>query len=383
MDSITSKLSKLRLSKDLGQYFTTHETLQEKVFQFILNTPTTILEPSCGQGHLIQYVTQQQRDITFDAYEIDKTITPLEGISNITYGDFLSIDIHKKYKTIIGNPPYVKRRKCKNTYLHFIDKCIGLLEPDGELIFIVPSTFLKLTSASSTITTMLEKGSFTHIYHPSNEHLFERASIDVIVFRYQLDKFNANKVLLNGSETEYVVKNGIVSFNTGNRLISDYFHVYVGLVSGIDRILKNKIGNMKIRTDLDKIEPFIFVDTYPTNDKDLDDYLENNKLDLLSRRIRRFNDTNWFEFGAIRNISVMKVHNGKPCIYVRTMSRKEIIAAKNTVSFFGGSLLMLLPKNDIDLEEVCNCLNHSDFKKHYTYDGRFMISHKQLANASF
>ena len=35
---------------DLGQYFTTNETLKNKVLQFVLNDPKIILEPSVGQG---------------------------------------------------------------------------------------------------------------------------------------------------------------------------------------------------------------------------------------------------------------------------------------------------------------------------------------------
>lgn len=34
---------------DLGQYYTTHIELKEKVFEFILNSPSNILEPSIGR----------------------------------------------------------------------------------------------------------------------------------------------------------------------------------------------------------------------------------------------------------------------------------------------------------------------------------------------
>jgi hypothetical protein len=39
-----------------GQYFTTNEQLKEKVVEFILNNPTTILEPSVGQGNLVFHI---------------------------------------------------------------------------------------------------------------------------------------------------------------------------------------------------------------------------------------------------------------------------------------------------------------------------------------
>lgn len=390
MDKLTRQLSRLTLSKNLGQYFTTHVSLKQKVVEFIHNNPERILEPSCGRGDLIQYA-QQHLDASFDAYEIDERITPLPGISGVVHCDFLSATIDRTYKTIIGNPPYIRQRKAKNTYLRFIERCMELLDTDGELIFIVPSAFLKLTSASSTIRMMLEKGSFTHFFHPSDEHLFSGAAIDVIVFRYQLGFFDNNKVRFNDTNMVYEVNDGIITFRDANydigttRLVSDCFDVYVGLVSGIDRVLKNQeLGNTDIQTDLDRTDRFIFLESYPTGVTALDKYLEDNKLDLISRRIKRFNDKNWYQFGAIRNISIMRNCKDRPCIYVRTMSRKDTIASVGRVSYFGGSLLMLLPKDDaaIGLDDICSRINSRCFRNNYTYDKRFVISQKQLLNAS-
>ena len=61
----------------LGQYFTTSTELQEKVYSFILNKPSLILEPSMGRGDLINYVSERDNSIKFDAYEIDNTINIL------------------------------------------------------------------------------------------------------------------------------------------------------------------------------------------------------------------------------------------------------------------------------------------------------------------
>lgn len=126
----------------LGQYFTTNIELQQKVFEFILNNPLNILEPSIGRGDLILYINDKNPNITFDMYEIDNTIILLDGINKdkVIYTDFILEDIHKKYISIIGNPPYIKTKK-GNLYIDFIHKCYNLLEDNGELIFIVPSDF--------------------------------------------------------------------------------------------------------------------------------------------------------------------------------------------------------------------------------------------------
>ena len=82
----------------LGQYFTTHSDLKEKVFEFILNKPTTILEPSIGRGDLIAFIAAKIPDMSFDMYEIDATIDLLDGIpkEKVIYDDFMTQRIIKK-----------------------------------------------------------------------------------------------------------------------------------------------------------------------------------------------------------------------------------------------------------------------------------------------
>ena len=77
---------------NLGQYFTTHPALKEKVAEFILNNPDNILEPSMGRGDLVTFIQERNTNITFDMYEIDTTIQLLDKIQKdaVIYGDFIS-----------------------------------------------------------------------------------------------------------------------------------------------------------------------------------------------------------------------------------------------------------------------------------------------------
>ena len=370
----------------LGQYFTTNIKLQEKVYEFIKNKPNIILEPSVGRGDLVNYIIKQ-KEIKFVMYEIDKTIEPIDSIkkTDIIYENFLDFDINTKFKTIIGNPPYVKTKK-GNLYLNFIEKCYNLLEKKGELIFIVPSMFLKMTSSSKLINRMLKDGTFTHIYHPNNEKLFKYASVDVIVFRYCKDNsllretiYNDKKKILNNTE-------GIITFNDDNGIkkekISNYFKIYVGMVSGKEEVFKNnKYGNVKILNKENIIDKYILIDKFPTKNKELNGYLLENKEKLIKRKIRKFDESNWFEWGALRNIDNVRKHFGKECIYISNISRKEKIAFIGEVSYFGGGLLMLIPlENKINLKKVCDYFNSDKFKKNYKYSGRFKIGQRQLCN---
>jgi len=376
------------MEKQKGQFMTTNENLQNKLIDFIKNEPDTVLEPSVGQGHLIKKLFEKKPGIKVNTYEIDKKIKPIIPKKYIKYKDFLKENITKKYKTIIGNPPFVKTDTI-NLYLQFIEKCFNLLDEKGELIFIVPSDFFKLTSSSQILKNMYQNGSFTDIYHPHNEHLFKSATIDVLIFRYCLDESLPKKCLYNDEEKSILINDGIIIFSNTNltRKIKDYFKVSVGLVSAKENVFQNNIlGNIDITTDFDENKKYILLKDFPSENIEIDSYLIKNKKDLLNRKIRKFNEDNWWQWGALRNYELMKDNRDLDCIYVRSLTRKNIIATTGKVNYFGAKLIMLLPKSKMEkeeLKEIVDFMNSEEFVKNHTYSGRFKIGHKELMNILF
>lgn len=373
---------------EIGQYFTTHVELKKKVFDFILNSPSNILEPSIGQGDLITFITERVPSITFDMYEIDTRIEMLDKIekNKIIYGDFMQQPIAKKYKTIVGNPPYVRTKK-GNLYIDFTEKCYHLLDENGELIFIVPSDFLKLTSASNLLNEMMTNGTFTHIFHPHNENMFENASIDVIVFRYCKSKTIEKKVLYNDKFRYITNGNGLITFSdeeTEEQQVrfQDYFDVYVGLVTGKEDVYKNsELGNMNVLNGENKVEKYIYIETYPCENEKINRHLLNHKTDLIERGIRKFNENNWFEWGAPRNISTIRANLEKECIYIYNLTRNPHVAFIGKVQYFGGGLLLLIPKKKCNLTKIVSYINSDRFKENFMFSGRFKIGHRQICNS--
>lgn len=382
----------------LGQYFTKHHDLKKYVKEFILNNPDVILEPCVGQGDLVLSIKDKCPNAIYDLYEIDKTIPLLSSLKSkdVIYDDFMKVEIDKLYKTIIGNPPYVRTRK-GNLYIDFIKKCHGLLEKGGELIFIVPSDFLKLTCAAKLLDKMMSTGTFTHIYHPNNEKLFENASIDVIVFRYCLNPDIQKRVLYNGESLYIHNSQGMITFNKMPRddnrscLFSDYFDICVGLVSGKDQVYKNEeLGNIQVLNGENKKESYIYIKAFPTDSEKVNQHLLASKESLLARRIRRFDEKNWFEWGAPRNINTMIGHKGEPCIYIHNLTRSSSVAFVGEVEYFGGGLIMLRPKLDkihtqntkTTLRKIVSFLNSITFREQFTFSGRFKIGHRQISNCS-
>jgi adenine-specific DNA-methyltransferase len=372
---------------DLGQYYTTHIELKEKVFEFILNSPSNILEPSIGRGDLITFINIRLPNITFDMYEIDNNIHLLDNIekTNVIYGDFMTQHITKTYKTIIGNPPYVRTKK-GNLYIDFTEKCYNLLDINGELIFIVPSDFLKLTSASKLLNSMMTQGTFTHIYHPHNEKMFANASIDVIIFRYCKNSSIEKKVLYNDKLLYITNSNGLITFdekvNSNSVLFQDYFDIYVGLVSGKEDVYKNEeLGNIELLNGHNKVEKYIYIENYPCEDAKINEYLLQHKNELITRGIRKFTEKNWFEWGAPRNIDAINSNKTKDCIYIYNLTRKSDVSFLGKVSYFGGGLIMLKPKKMCDLNKIVAYINSNTFKANFMFSGRFKIGHRQICNS--
>jgi len=374
--------------KDMGQYFTISEDLQQFVFGKVKHKSSRLLEPSFGAGHLLIKFKEYDENYPMTCYELDTQIEPVIVFNEHQtpiYADFTLQKNVGTFKTIVGNPPYVKQ-KTGNLYIKFIEMCYEYLDEDGEMIFIVPSDFIKLTRAASIIDKMTKHGSFTDFLFPHNEKLFEGASVDVVVFRYQKGYMNRT-VLVNEKEMFCNVNKGIITFSdteVSGTPLDTLFHVYVGLVSGKDEVYRAPFGNIELLTDKNKVESYIFTHTFPTSNTQIDTHLLANKQVLLGRKIKTFSEKNWFEWGAPRNISSIQKYWGESCIYVRNMTRHKEVAFMGTVQYFGGTLLCLVPKTKMDptaMDPIVRHINSPEFQRDYLYAGRFKIGHKQISTA--
>ena len=369
---------------NLGQYFTVSKILKKIIFLLIKNNPDVILEPAVGMGHLVDYISKKM-NCKFDNFEIDFSLNFLIDKSTINFTDFLLVSIPKKYKTIIGNPPYSIYGSI-NIYIKFIEKCFNLLTNKGELIFIVPSNFFRISTAKKLRDLMLLNGNFTHIYFFKNENLFIDANISVLIFRY-VKTFKLNKItLVNNISKKLINKNGYIYFmdlNTDKcNYISDFFSLHTGYASGCDSIFKNKkLGNTQVLYNEGKFENCIIIEKFPTISIEVNNYLKENKIKLISRKGRKFNKSNWFQWNALRNVSIINQNFGKPCIYIKILTRELKIAFLGKVGYFSGSLIMLLPKKkNFDLIYYVNFLNSVEVRNIIKYSNRVSINLSYIAN---
>ena len=149
-------------------------------------------------------------------------------------------------------------------------------------------------------------------------------------------------------------------------------------------MFKNKdYGNIDLLNAENNTDKYILIEKFPCDNQNINNYLLANKNELLNRKIKKFTERNWFEWSAPRNIKKMIENKNKQCIYVHTLTRKEKVAFIGKVQYFGGGLLMMMPKKECDLQKVTNYLNSDSFKKNFIFSGRFKIGQRQLSNSLF
>lgn len=360
----------------LGQVFTPQSIVAEMLL--LRRNHGRILEPSCGAGAFFNEIPECV------GIEIDINHCPKNAL-NI---DFFDYPIEEKFDTIIGNPPYVRYQDINeetkgklnstlfdsrsNLYLFFIEKCIRHLNDHGELIFITPRDFMKATSSIKLNQFIYEQGTITDLIDLGDQSVFKGFSPNCVIFRFEKGNFTRK----TNVSKEFICSNGQLMFtdNSYPLIFKDLFFVKVGAVSGDDKIFANeeygneefvcsytcKTGNTK-RMIFDIPHPFLIP----------------YKQRLLDRRIRKFDETNWYQWGRLHYISTEKR------IYVNAKTRNRQPFFTHPCNNYDGSILAIFPKNQsVDINAVCSDLNKVNwFELGFVCDGRFLFSQKSLENA--
>lgn len=356
----------------LGQVFTPQTIVSDMLT--LRKNGGSVLEPSCGDGAFSNNIPG------CTAIEFDKDKCPSYALNM----DFFDYDLNNKFDTIIGNPPYVKFKyimdstkekldmelfdERANLYLFFIHKCIKHLNQSGELIFIVPRDFLKATSAIKLNEFIYENGTITDIIDLGDTIIFPNYSPNCIIFRFEKDNFSRVTNIIK----QFKVVNGQILFTNNDYSVNfnDLFFVKVGAVSGADKVFEHKDGNAE----------FVCSYTRKTGktkrmfyNKECS-YLQSRKEELMSRKIKKFNESNWYTWGRNHYIS------DEERIYVNCKTRNKNPFFHNDCKNYDGSVLAIFPKfNCPDMKELANDLNNVDWDElGFICDGRFIFSQKSL-----
>ena len=186
---------------------------------------------------------------------------------------------------------------------------------------------------------------------------------------------------------QYITNNnGIITFSENekenNVSFNDCFHIYVGFVSGNEEVYKNEeLGSMPVLNGENKVDKYICITSFPCSNQAINEHLLKHKDELITRKIRKFNENNWFEWGSMKNVSSILQHIDKECIYISNLSRNPNVAFIDKVQYFGGSLIMLVPKRECNLSLILSYINSVEFKANFMCSGRFKIGHRGISKS--
>lgn len=382
------------MSCSLGQVFTPQHIVQ-KMLALRTHFGRT-LEPSCGDGAFSQHI----KDCV--AIEYDEDVAA-DGALVMDFFDYYMLRAEGVFDTVIGNPPYVRYKeiddyvkvtlecewsdyfdKRSNLCLFFILKSAMHLVDGGELIFIVPREFRNATSARKLNQWLYDNGSFTHWEELGDEKVFAGASPNIVIFRWQ--KGLKERTLSDGRVFSCI--NGQLLFNkpseSGCVRLGDIFDVRVGAVSGCDEVFKHPVGNVG----------FVCSSTFKDGAvrkmiciEDVDNAVYNtlkwwmygNKDKLIARKIRKFNEDNYWEWG--RSVNPLPSQSR---VYVNCKTRNTKPFFQHKCDYWDGSILALFPKSTC--EAFCTdfaerLLNGVDWESlGFKVGGRLCFGQKSLEN---
>lgn len=379
----------------LGQIFTP-PTIVDCMLTLVRNRGR-VLEPACGDGAFLKHLPGAL------GIEID----PRHAPPGAEVMNFFELAEDERFATIIGNPPYVRyqdispgtRRLARgsvldgraNLYLFFIEKCLRHLEPDGELIFITPRDLLKATSAVPLNQLLHAAGTITDFIDLGDTHLFDDATPNCAIWRFQRGDMSrrtryASLEQGDGAAGLQAPQWAARSFmESGGHLLftrhdyplhlSDIAFVKVGAVSGADEVYASDYyGNRDFvcsTTAADgKTRRMIWCEPSDSAPRSLVPHKDR----LIARRIRKYDESNWWQWGRGYYQSDL------PRVYVNNKTRRQNPFFVHGCPHYDGSVLAIFPKDPtIDIDALATALNAVDWADlGFICDGRFLFTQRSL-----
>ncbi len=340
-----------------------------------------VLEPACGEGVF------SSRLPGCVAIELDAAHCPPGALNR----DFFAYPETEKFDTIIGNPPYVRARQIEpatrrlldsrllnghaNLYLHFIEKCVRHLAPGGELIFVTPRDFLKASGAARLNAWLFDQGTITDYRELGDARLFDGVVPNCAIWRFE--KGLRTRRLADGRRMALAGGQILLTRGIYSVPLAGVFSVRVGAVSGADDVFAHAgLGNMD----------FVCSRTARTGELRRMIFLEQEgpiahllpfKERLLTRRVARFDEGNWWKWGR------RHCRSDAPRIYVNQKTRQPRPFFVNDCRNYDGSVLALFPhRRDAEVAQLRDRLNEVDWAElGFVCDGRFLFAQRSLEQA--
>ncbi len=328
----------------------------------------------------------------------------------------------KKYKIILGNPPYLGEKNNKKIFqelkkndfgkkyyegkmdyfYYFIEKGIDLLENEGILSYVTTNYWLKADHAAKLRKKVKSDTNFRYINN-YNVSVFKNApGQHNFVFSLEKSKKNDNFEVID-EEKRYVSRNSLIYnsiekiilastedlrnlkkiYSNRTHVLGELININQGIVSGCDKAFVFKEYQEKFSQYL---KPFyknkdihkytveessefwiLYMNKYTEVCESVLKHLEEYREKLSSRREAKNGKINWWELQWARD---KKIFN-QPKIVGRQRSRENKFAYTEK-EFYGSADIYYLTKKseNINLLYILGYLNSSSFYNWFRYNGK-------------
>ncbi len=257
---------------DLGQIFTSTIVAKYMVSLLNIGLSSSILDPCFGDGVFIDaclnagYTNISGYEIDSKLFDYVKTKHPRLKLYN---GDYLRADETIKYDAVIMNPPYIRQEKIDelselgiskmalrsnpifsdlpttaNMYMYFVIKALKMLNANGKLVVIFPSSWIKTRSGKGFEKLITKQALIEKQIHINGEVFQKNALVDVVIFCIKKTKESSNRDIIYLNLSNNVITPRILQSPT-RKLITNpvpfriYANVRRGLTTGANTIFIN------------------------------------------------------------------------------------------------------------------------------------------------
>ena len=131
----TAKKASTEVSKDLQFYPTPRAAIDHILARVHLPPNARILEPSCGDGALLDAMNNGDRELFGIEYDATRAQQARGKGHKVLTANFLEVEPQPVYDRVVMNPPFSGTH-----YVKHVNHAMKFLKPDGVLITILPAS---------------------------------------------------------------------------------------------------------------------------------------------------------------------------------------------------------------------------------------------------
>lgn len=130
-----AKQASTEVSKDLQFYPTPRAAIDHILARVHLPANASILEPSCGDGALLDAMNNGDRQLFGIEYDATRAQQARAKGYSVLTANFLQVEPQPVYDRVVMNPPFYGKH-----YVKHVEHAMKFLKPDGVLITILPAS---------------------------------------------------------------------------------------------------------------------------------------------------------------------------------------------------------------------------------------------------